>query len=283
MRKFFLIVLGVALGLLVVTETESAAGRKKKNAIRGCVNRFSGTVRIAKHPRQCKWWETPLTLRVDQLQGPPGPQGPEGPQGPQGEMGPAGPQGPQGSPGPQGDDGNLNLAHQMCEDGEFVKGFDERGNIVCSEPSFDVGADCPDNLIQGAELPGADLRNCELSGANLSDSNLSSANLSGVDLSGARLSGANLNGANLKGANLSWAGMSVTDLSGANLSGADLSGTNLSGADLTEANLSGANLCGVFMTSFTELGGVIWECTICPDCVGASGHQGGTCDGELIP
>jgi hypothetical protein len=53
----------------------------------------------------------------------PGPQGPEGSQGPQGEQGPAG----------------VNVAAgQQCAQGEFVSGFDQDGNIICSSSSAPV-------------------------------------------------------------------------------------------------------------------------------------------------
>jgi uncharacterized protein YjbI with pentapeptide repeats len=72
----------------------------------------------------------------------------------------------------------------MCEDGEFVIGFDQSGNIVCSDPS----ADCLDNLI-----PGADLRNCDLSGLDLTE-------VGGADFTGANLSGAIVDLADLNNA-----------------------------------------------------------------------------------
>ena len=238
MRKFFLIVLGVALGLLVVTETESAAGRKKKNAIRGCVNKFSGSVRIVKYPRQCRWWETYFNLNMQEglqgsadPQGPVGPQGPAGPQGPEGPPGPAGPQGPQG---PQGEPGHLYLADQICLDGTFVIGFDENGDILCSEAESNVSIDCPDKLVRDA-----DLHNCDLSGLDLRN-----ADLSGADLSGAKLNNAILNG-----------------------------------AILTDANLTEADLCNAVLTS-ADVGGVIWDLSVCPDCDPAGDHLEGSC-GEM--
>lgn len=220
MRKVF-VATGIVFAFLLVTAAQSWS---QENVVCGCVSKFSGKVRIVKHPRKCRWWETNFRVNMRALQspageqGPAGPQGPVGPQGPQGEVGPAGEQGLQGPPG---EPGNLYLAGQMCPEGAFVTGFDADGNIVCSEVSAGVGEDCPDNLV-----PGADLHNCDLSG---------------VDLSG-------------------------VDLSGANLSGADLSGTNLCGADLTSADLTG----------------VIWEFSVCPDCVGSTFHSGGTCEGEIV-
>lgn len=248
MKRFLIIFLGVIIGVLVVTEVESAARQKKKNVIRGCVSRFSGRVRIVKHPRQCRWWETHFTLHTTGLQGPVGPQGPAGPQGPQGQMGPVGPQGPQG---PAGDPGNMSLAGQMCPEGAFVTGFDDSGNIVCSEVSPDVGADCEGNFVAGADMRSWDLHNCSLSGEDLR----------GVDLSGANLRGADLGGADL----------SKATLTNADLSGASLSDTNLSGADLRGAQLD-----------LADLDGAILEFTFCPDGALNNDHVGHTCEGELM-
>lgn len=251
MRKVF-VATGIVFAFLVVTAAQSWA---QQNVICGCVSRFSGKVRIVKHPRKCRWWETRFRVNMRALQGPAGeqgpagPQGPVGPQGPQGAVGPAGPQGPQGPPG---EPGNPYRAGQMlCPEGAFVTGFDADGSIVCSEVSASVGVDCPDNLV-----PGADLHNC--------------------DLSETRLSGVDLSGADLSGANLSWAA-----LSGADLSGADLSGADLTGAALAWADLSGANLCDANMDS-ASLIGVTWESTICPDCTNSNDNNG-TCEGALTP
>ncbi len=49
------------------------------------------------------------------------------PRGEQGPQGPTGPQGPAGPPGP-----GSNLSNQVCEEGEFVYGFDENGSILCA-------------------------------------------------------------------------------------------------------------------------------------------------------
>ncbi len=267
MRKFLLIVLGVALGLSVVTETESAAGRKKKNAIRGCVNKFSGSVRIVKYPRQCRWWETYFNLNMQGLQGSAGPQGPVGPQGPERPQGPEGPPGPaglQGPQGPQGEPGHLYLADQICLDGTFVIGFDENGDILCSAAESDVGADCPDKLVRDA-----DLHNCDLSGLDLRNADLSEADLRNADLSEA----------DLRNADLAAADLTAADLSGADLSGAKLNNAILNGAILTDANLTEADLCGAVLTS-ADVGGVIWDLSVCPDCYPACNHLGGSC-GEM--
>jgi hypothetical protein len=53
--------------------------------------------------------------------------------GEQGEQGPAGAQGEQGEPGL---DGNLALAGQLCDDDEYMRGFDSNGDIVCETVSY---------------------------------------------------------------------------------------------------------------------------------------------------
>ncbi len=233
MKRLILVAVGVIVGLLVVTEIENAAGQE--NVIHGCISRFSGRMRVVKLPRQCKWWETPFTLNMNQLQGSAGLQGPPGPQGP------AGPQGPSGEPG------NMYLADQMCEDGEFVKGFDQNGDIVCAQVSADIGADCPGNLA-----PDADLHNCDLSGLDLMGANLSSTNLSGTNLSGTSLISA--------------------DLTGADLTGADLTGADLTGADLQDAIVDVANLNSATL-----------DFTYCPDGTLSNDHAGRTCEGDVMP
>jgi hypothetical protein len=67
--------------------------------------------------------------------GPAGPQGPIGPPGPQGPAGPAGPPGATGATGPQGPPGMNVAAGQTCPTGQFVRGFDATGHIICAAPT----------------------------------------------------------------------------------------------------------------------------------------------------
>lgn len=84
---------------------------------------------------------------VDGVNGSTGPDGPEGPTRPAGPDGPTGATGATGltgatgmtgatggtgDQGPQGEAGNLLLAGMICPDGEFLRGFDASGNIICS-------------------------------------------------------------------------------------------------------------------------------------------------------
>ena len=243
MKKSF-VVMGILMAFLVVTLTEAAA---EENVIHGCCSKFWGHLRIVKSPNQCKRWETPISWNQEGQAGEQGPIGPEGPAGPQGPPGEPGPQGP---PGPGGEALSRSLGEQRCPDGQFVTGFDAKGDIICAggNPCGDeVGVDCPDNLVAGAQL-----QNCQaLSGADLSRASLSNANLCGADMS--------------------WAGMSDADLSGADLTDAILTGANLAFANLCGANLTNANLTDVFYSN-----------TICPDCTN-SNDNGGTCEGHLTP
>jgi hypothetical protein len=262
MRKSFML-MGILISFFFIT---CAGALAQDNVIHGCYSKFMGRLRIVKHPKQCKRWETPISWNKRGKRGKQGPIGPEGPAGPQGPEGKQGPQGPQG---PAGEAFSRSLGEQRCADGQFVTGFDANGNIICAggDPcGDDVGADCPDNLV-----PGAQLQNCEaLSGARLADSNLSGANLCGANLSDAQLSGALLTDADLRGTDLSWAGLSGADLSGADLTGAILAGASLAGANLCGANLTNADLTDVFCSN-----------TTCPDCTN-SNNNGGTCEGHWM-
>ncbi len=87
------------------------------------------------------------------LQGDPGAVGPVGPQGEKGDMGAVGPQGdpgpaglpgiqgPAGPQGAQGIPGNLALAGKSCPVDQYLSGFDDKGELVCST----VTADPPDD------------------------------------------------------------------------------------------------------------------------------------------
>lgn len=58
--------------------------------------------------------------------------GPQGPAGPAGAMGPQGVAGPAGAMGPQGPAGKgLASVGTTCPDGQYVKGFNSNGNLIC--------------------------------------------------------------------------------------------------------------------------------------------------------
>lgn len=87
-----------------------------------------------------------IELAIENIpEGPPGPQGEPGPTGPQGATGPrgppgetgaqgsTGPQGPQGETGPQGPPGTGICNGCSCLAGQFVTGFDDDGDLICSD------------------------------------------------------------------------------------------------------------------------------------------------------
>jgi hypothetical protein len=66
------------------------------------------------------------------VQGKVGPPGPPGPTGPQGPVGPTGPPGKSTKNGPKG--GGIPLP-QACPAGQYVYGFNDAGEILCSTPA----------------------------------------------------------------------------------------------------------------------------------------------------
>ena len=69
---------------------------------------------------------------ADGEDGAPGADGNNGAPGLNGATGMTGATGDTGDQGPQGAAGNLALAGMICPDGEFLRGFDASGNIICS-------------------------------------------------------------------------------------------------------------------------------------------------------
>lgn len=105
----------LVLSFITLISTNIYFASSSSNEISGCVNKKTGTLRIA---TKCTSTEKPISwnkigpqgLPGEQgIQGVPGEQGPKGDtgaQGPKGEMGIAGPVGPVGPSGPQGPAGN---------------------------------------------------------------------------------------------------------------------------------------------------------------------------------
>jgi hypothetical protein len=168
MKKGIIIGLGVILALGILAGTAYAFA--EDGVIQACIKN-DGLVRIIKSGSECKSQETPIAWNIIGTQGEkgdPGPQGEPGPEGPQGDVGPAGSQGLQGLAGPQGEKGdpgnpgptgpqgvqgpiglpgiqgpagpqgeqglpgNLALAGKTCSTGQYVSGFDSKGDLVCT-------------------------------------------------------------------------------------------------------------------------------------------------------
>ena len=76
-----------AMGACVVLGSTVGIANAGGDAIRACVNKSSGAIKIVHAGTACA---TNQTLLVWNQSGPPGPAGPQGPQGPQGVQGPSG-------------------------------------------------------------------------------------------------------------------------------------------------------------------------------------------------
>jgi hypothetical protein len=80
-----------------------------------------------------------------------GPQGIQGIQGIQGEQGPQSETGPRGEQGPQGETGQAGenvAAGRSCENGEFVTGFTETGELVRGGGGTTVPPACPGGKLE---------------------------------------------------------------------------------------------------------------------------------------
>jgi hypothetical protein len=88
----------------------------------------------------CEICSMDVTIGAQGPTGPVGPQGeqgkvgPPGPPGADGETGATGPTGPAGKSGKGGKGAGIPLP-QACDAGEYVYGFDDLGNILCSTPA----------------------------------------------------------------------------------------------------------------------------------------------------
>ncbi|HSZ38100.1 MAG TPA: pentapeptide repeat-containing protein [Acidimicrobiales bacterium] len=126
----------------------------------------------------------------------------------------------------------------------------------------------------GANLRGANLIGGNMPGINLSGANVSEAKFTGDDLTGALFTGTSLFDTGFENANLTDADFSGDNLDGSNLTGADLAGTNF-----VDANLENATLFEATGVSTTDVTGVTWLDTTCPDGTN-SNFDGGTCLGH---
>ena len=112
---------------------------------------------------------------------------------------------------------------------------------------------------------GADLRGAALSGDNMPGIDLSGAIVSEVKFDGDDLTGAIFTGATVDDTGFENTNLTDADLSGDNIDGSNLSGANLSGTDFVGANLQNATFTGTTGDATTDVTGVTWLDTTCPD------------------
>jgi uncharacterized repeat protein (TIGR01451 family) len=136
------------------------------------------------------------------------------------------------------------------------------GQATGTPASLPVGWTFFNGYLIGA---GADLRRAALSGDNMPGINLSGAivteaKFTGDDLTGAIFTGATVEDTGFEDGNLTDADFSNDNLDGSNLTGADLSGT-----EFVDANLQNATFTGTTGDATTDVTGVTWLDTTCPD------------------
>ncbi len=120
MRSRFGVALLAAVSTAVVTGGISAAALPSAGAtIHGCYSSTDGYLRVVDPQNQaCQGDETAISWNQE---------------GQVGAAGDAGAQGERGEPGPAGDPGVLALAGKSCPIDASVTGFDESGNLLCSD------------------------------------------------------------------------------------------------------------------------------------------------------
>lgn len=119
-KKRFLYVMVLVIAVVLGGVNMVLAHGGDLSLIHACVNRNSGAIRIVTATSTCAAKEYALDWGI------------VGPQGPKGDKGDP------GIPGEPGPAGNLALAGQMCPPYQAVIGFDQYGDIVCSDirPGF---------------------------------------------------------------------------------------------------------------------------------------------------
>ena len=150
------------------------------------------------------------------------------------------------------------------------------GQVTGTPASLPVGWTFFNGYLIGA---GADLRRADLSGDNMPGINLSGAIVTEVNFTGDDLTGAIFTGAAVLDTGFEDANLTDADLSGDNLDGSNLTGADLSGTDFVDANLENATLLGTTGDATTDVTGVTWLDTTCPDGTN-SNYDGGTCLGH---
>ena len=150
------------------------------------------------------------------------------------------------------------------------------GQVTGIPVSLPVGWTFFNGYLIGA---GADLRGAALSGDNMPGIDLSGANVSEAKFTGDDLTGAVVTGATVFDTGFKDADLTDVDFSGDNLDGSNLTGADLSGTEFVDANLENATLLGTTGDATTDVTGVTWLDTTCPDGTN-SNYDGGTCLGH---
>ena len=150
------------------------------------------------------------------------------------------------------------------------------GLVTGTPASLPVGWTFFNGYLIGA---GADLRGAALSGDNMPGINLSGADVNEAKFTGDDLTGAIFTGASLFDTGFEDANLTDADFSGDNLDGSNLTGADLSGTEFVDANLENATLFSTNGDATTDVTGVTWLDTTCPDGTN-SNYDGGTCLGH---
>ena len=136
------------------------------------------------------------------------------------------------------------------------------GLVTGSPASLPVGWTFFNGYLVGA---GANLRGAALSGDNMPGINLSGANVSEAKFTGDDLTGAIFTGATVDDTGFEDANLTDADFSGDNLDGSNFTGADLSGTEFADANLQNATFTGTTGDATTDVTGVTWLDTTCPD------------------
>jgi len=149
-------------------------------------------------------------------------------------------------------------------------------NAFLRSVSFDLNNGvATDMVFKNADMPGD-----SFSRGSFQSANFTSANLTGADFNrDISMTGCDFTGANLSDSSI------AADMSGSNMTGADAERINFNvdigvGANLTNVNFTNANLTGSTNMMFSNLTGVTWSNTTCPDGTN-SNNNGNTCVGHL--
>ena len=136
------------------------------------------------------------------------------------------------------------------------------GQVTGTPASLPVGWTFFNGYLIGA---GADLRGAALAGDNMPGINLTGAIVSEVKFTGDDLTGAIFTGATVDDTGFENANVTDAVFSGDNLDGSNFTGADVSGTEFGDANLQNVTFTGVTGGATTDVTGVTWFDTTCPD------------------